>query len=80
MAALVLQVEIVSHYLPTDQFEVKETGNIFRNLEVTRKFSQKAVETIKTKPHIPGEAYHQEVRKETENQVLSIFETYLKKK
>ena len=80
MAALVLQAEIVSHYLPTDQFEVKETGNIFRNLEVTRKFSQKAVETIKTKPHIPGEAYHQEVRKETENQVLSIFETYLKKK
>jgi hypothetical protein len=79
MTALVLQAEIVSHYLPADRFELKETGNIFRNQEVTQKFSQKAVETIKTRPHIPGHAYHQEVRKESGKQVLSIFDTYFRK-
>jgi hypothetical protein len=80
MTALVLEAEIVSHYLPTDQFEVKETGNIFRNLEVTRQFSKKALETIKTKPHIPGEAYRQEVRKDSEEHVQRILEAFLKPK
>ena len=79
MAALVLKAEIVSHYLPTDEFEVKESGNIFRNLEVTRKFSIKAIETIKTRPHIPGEAYRQEVRNEGEEQLRDAFQAVLKK-
>ena len=79
MAALVLEAEIVSHYLPTDEFEVKESGNIFRNLEVTQKFSKKAIETIKTRPHIPGEAYRQEARNEGEEQLRSAFEAMLKK-
>lgn len=79
MAALVLKAEIVSHYLPTDEFEVKESGNIFRNMEVTQKFSKKAVETIKTKPHIPGEAYRQEARNEGEEQLRSAYDALLTK-
>jgi len=47
-------------------------------LLVTQKFSKKAVDTIKTKPHIPGEAYRQEVRNEGEEQLRSAYQALLK--
>ena len=82
MAALVYTARISSHYFADDTYTVKETGNIFNNVKVTRKFANKIKAIIKNKigPNIPGAAYKQKRKAKQKDQFLNWMNSLKKKK
>ncbi len=82
MAALVYTATISSHYFADDTYTVKETGNIFNNVKVTRKFANKIKVIIKNKigPNIPGAAYKQKRKAKQKNQFSDWMKSLKKKK
>ena len=56
MAAVVFEATIKSHFSP-DEYKVKESGNIFRNVQVTKRFADQIKRIIKEKigPTIPAD-------------------------
>jgi hypothetical protein len=82
MAALVYTATISSHYFAEDTFTVKETGNIFNNVKVTRKFANKIKVIIKNKIglNIPGAAYKQKRKAKQKNQFSDWMKSFKKKK
>ncbi len=59
MPVLVFKAEVMSHYLAEDQVEVQDKENIFRNLELTKRFADKIKTAIKKQigPRLPSLAY-----------------------
>ena len=53
---IVLEAKISSNFLPAE-YSVKETGNVFNNVEMTRKFAAQIKEIIKNRigPEIPAD-------------------------
>jgi len=82
MIALVYTATVTSHYFSEDTCQVKETGNIFNNVEVTKKFADKIKEAIKNKigPNIPSAAAKQEIKEKQKSQFLDLFKSLKKKK
>lgn len=82
MIALVYTATVTSHYLPEDTHQVKETGNIFRNVEVTKKFADKIKDVIRNKigPNIPSAAAKQEIKEKQKSQFLDWLKSLKKKK
>ena len=81
MIALVYTATITSHYFSEDTCQVKETGNIFKNVEVTKKFADKIKDAIKNKigPNIPSAAAKQEIKTEQKSEILDWFKSLKKK-
>jgi hypothetical protein len=78
MAALVLSGEVVSHYLPEDHYKVELSDNIFKNTELTRKYAREVIQTIKTRPVIPGEAFKKKVKEEQTEAFLNAIKGLMK--
>jgi hypothetical protein len=82
MVALSYHAKVASDYFPEETYSVEESGNIFRNVAVTRAFAQKIKEIIKNKigPNIPkrvaGRKFGEEGPKKVE---LSEFLKSMKK-
>ena len=81
MIALVYTATVTSHYFSEDTCQVKETGNIFNNVEVTKKFADKIKDAIKNKigPNIPSAAGKQEIKEKQKSQFLDLFKSLKKK-
>ena len=81
MIALVYTATVASHYFSEDSCQVEETGNIFNNVEVTKKFADKIKDAIKNKigPNIPRAAAKQEIKTKQESQFLDLFKGLKKK-
>jgi len=82
MIALVYTATVTSQYFSEDTCQVKETGNIFKNVEVTKKFADKIKDAIKNKigPNIPSAAGKQEIKEKQKSQFLDLFKALKKKK
>ncbi|MFB0527833.1 MAG: hypothetical protein ACETVT_03025 [bacterium] len=82
MIALVYTATVSSHYFSEDTCQVKETGNILKNVEVTKKFADKIKDAIKNKigPNIPSAAAKQEIEEKQKSQFLDLLKSLKKKK
>lgn len=82
MAALAYAATISSHYFAEDTYTVEETGNIFNNVKVTRRFTNKIKAIIKNEigPNIPGAAYKRERRAKQKEQFSNWMNSLKKKK
>ena len=79
MAAIVFAGRINSHYLPEDKFKAEERGNIFQNVQVTKKYAAQVKEIIKTKVTIPGEAYKNSAQDEKKAAFKNWLNSFKKK-
>jgi len=78
MVALVLSGEVVSHYLPEDRYKVERSDNIFKNTELTKEYAREVIQTIKTRPAIPGEAFKKKMQEEQKKALLDAIKGIMK--
>lgn len=78
MVALVLSGEVVSHYLPEDQYTVERSDNIFKNTELTKGYAREVIQTIKTRPAIPGQAFKKRMKEEQAKALLDAIKGIMK--
>ncbi|MGA1794975.1 MAG: hypothetical protein ACMUIL_03850 [bacterium] len=78
MTALVLSGEVVSHYLPEDHYKVEKSDNIFKNVELTKEYAREVIQTIKTRPAIPGQAFKKKMQEEQAKALLDAIKGIMK--